>query len=178
MPDASFDFDIFDEYQKDFEAKKPGFGLTTADIEDGNYVFTILPFTDKNGGQRGGFRQANEHPIFELPLQVEGGVEIRHTYWLNKQLGVNDLGADLAILLGINYGGKPIKEVFKNEATEAKLAGVKFRGHKSTNKGKDKSKNFVNLSVICIVSKPGAMPQSGSAFNEFQPPPVTNKPPF
>ena len=127
VPEDSFDFlgQYGSEARPESRRVKPGLEA----IPDGHHEFRItgkaLKRLDKYG------------EILELTLQVDGGIEVQHAWWINNQESVNETLADLSCL-GFpvqTWAGPKFAQHF--QAAVGKLIGLQFTGAKTTRPNKD-----------------------------------------
>ena len=121
-------------------------------LSDGDYDFEIVngDLTKANNGAR----------ILNLGVRANGGMVVQRTYWLTDNRGMNELGADL-MLLGIDvkkWGSGPGKTSIADALPAAvkKLPGLRFRGGKRTETGKDgKLYHKLYIGSLIVSAKPG-----------------------
>lgn len=79
------------------------------------------------------------HRVCGVTLKM-GSMEIEYTYWLNKQEGINAFLAEMGALgfPTANYGSRPGQTPLSQAIPQlvSRLKGIKFRGTKSSRKGK------------------------------------------
>ena len=112
-------YDDLGEFDGEFSpqpAIRPG--LDT--LPDGSYEFEVLDaeLTRAQNGDR----------ICNLGLRANKSAVVQHTYWLNKQTNINRMGYDFGVL-GLEIGA-PLNETIP--AAVAQLAGIKFKGVKTS----------------------------------------------
>lgn len=79
---------------------------------------------------------ANRDRVVNLHLVVQGGRKVQHTYWFNRQQGVNAFLADMAALgypaqtWGSGPGKVPLSQAIPD--CVARLRGVRFRAAKTS----------------------------------------------
>jgi hypothetical protein len=119
--------DDLEEFDDDFSTDAT-FPEKVDVLEDGDYTFEIVKID---------LRKAGDATIFELTLLCEDdGQRYTHTYWLNRQIGINILGKDL-VTLGIDADewekfSAGLIDLARNRKDE--LVGVRFIAKKGTNR--------------------------------------------
>lgn len=158
-----FDFSIFDSFEDEFTPQKSGFRTRIEDLPVGDYDVSITSAA---------FDHAGGKPILRMILQIIGGTDFEHVYWLERQEGVNSLGADL-VVLGFNIdqekkAGKKLAAIFAT--VQPRLTGIKFRAKKVERKDTRPEKKGVvyhDLKIIARLSGNPPPAQSAPTFNEF-----------
>jgi len=82
--------------------------------------------------------------LLKLNLKVNGGTGVEWTHWLNDQRSINALCADLVVLnFDADKWGEATNRPLSVEVPKVipKLKGLKFRGLKTTDKGKENTPN-------------------------------------
>ena len=119
------DFADLDGYAHEFKAEH-SFKQGIDTLPDGHYDCTIVSAQmDKVKGDT----------IARITLKVPNGAQVEWTCWLNKQNGVNAFAADMAALgMDSHLWGPAHNRPLSKEipAAVTKLAGIKFRAHKSS----------------------------------------------
>ena len=161
----NFDFNIFDSYQDEFVPQR-AFRSRIEDIPNGDYELAF---------KEAAFEFLKRKPVLKVYLQITGGTEFEHVWWLERQEGLNTLGADM-VALGFDVdrqvkAGKNLGDVFK--AIAPQLVGLKFKARKTSredNRPDKKGVFYHELKITCRVAGGSAMPTGPAAFNEFQQP--------
>lgn len=102
--------------------------------------------------------------ILRLGLRTSTGREIEHLYWIETQMNMNSLLADMVVLgFDANKWGAAHQRSLQVELPKAvgKLAGMKFRARKTTREGSGQNvgKKFADLHIAGPLSTtPRPMP--------------------
>jgi len=141
--------DIFDElsrYDEEYRPEQPVMpGLDK--LADGDHDFEIL-------GADLGRTAKSQDVILRLQCRVDGALVIEHSYFFGSQTQINKLGADL-VSLGFSEFLKPASFSASLKAVLPKLKGIRFRGHKSSDRSAKDNKVYHNLLVISRLGASG-----------------------
>ena len=164
------DYSDLDGFNDEYVPENHGFTPGLDQLPDGPYEFTVVR------AEVGWSKRATQNGdrVIRVELSVSNGMAVEHVYWLNRQKEVNQFGHDCGVLgLDSKSWGKPSAPLSKAlPAACLALRGRRFRGFKSSNKGKQGDKVFHNLAVNVRLpdAKPGELAAAAAAESSDEAP--------